>query len=314
MDARELSFAVMGTGGVGGTFGARLAAAGYPVTFIARGAHLAAIREAGLRLISPHGDLTIDPARATDDPAEIGPADVVLFAVKLYDTEAAGRALAPLVGEATAVLSLQNGVEAEAQLAAIVGPEHVMGGVAQIAAVIDSPGVIRHSSPFARIIFGELDGRRSPRAEALLAACESAAIDAHLSEEIETEIWNKFVFLATFSAVGTLSGLPAGAIQEDPDLRAVTARALNEAVAVGRAKGIPLDQDFAPDDLGLFDTLPPGMKSSMHQDLERGNRIEVEHLSGAVARMGAALGVATPVHHTVYAALKRHAHGRRGEG
>ncbi len=312
MAKKRSSFAVMGTGGVGGTFGARLAAAGYAVTFIARGAHLAAIREGGLRLLSPDGDLTIDPARATEDVAEIGPVDVVLFAVKLYDTEAAGRALEPLIGAETAVLSLQNGVEAEAQLAAIVGPEHVMGGVAQIAAVIEQPGVIRHSSPFARIIFGELDGRRSRRAEALLAACERAGIDAVLSAEIEKEIWIKFVFLATFSAVTTLTGLTAGPIRDDTDLRAVTARALNEVVAVGRAKGIPLDQAFGAEDLGLIDTLPPEMKSSMQQDLERGKRLELEQLSGAVARMGAALGVATPVHHTVYAALKRHAGGAPG--
>ena len=312
MAEKRSSFAVMGTGGVGGSFGARLAAAGFPVTFIARGAHLAAIREGGLRLLSTGGDLTIDPARATDDAAEIGPVDVVLFAVKLYDTEAAGRALEPLIGAETAVLSLQNGVEAEAQLAAIVGPEHVMGGVAQIGAVIEQPGVIRHSSPFARIIFGELDGRRSRRAEALLAACERAGIDAVLSAEIEKEIWIKFVFLASLSAVTTLSGLTAGPIRDDPDLRAVTAWALNEVVAVGRAKGIPLDLAFGAEDLGLLDTLPTEMKSSMAQDLERGKRLELEQLSGAVARMGAALGVATPVHHTVYAALKRHAGGAPG--
>lgn len=307
-----MKFAMMGSGGVGGYFGGRLAASGHHVTFIARGAHLAAIREGGLRLLSPDGDLTIDPARATDDAAEIGPVDVVLFAVKLYDTEAAGRALEPLIGAETAVLSLQNGVEAEVQLAAIVGPEHVMGGVAQIAAVIDQPGLIRHSSPFARIIFGELDGRRSRRAEALLAACERAGIDATLSAEIEKEIWIKFVFLATFSAVTTLTGLTAGPIRDDVDLRAVTARALNEVVAVGRAKGIPLELALGAEDLGLIDTLHPEMKSSMAQDLERGKRLELEQLSGAVARMGAALGVATPVHHTVYAALKRHAGGAPG--
>ncbi len=314
MDEERSSFAVMGTGGVGGTFGARLAAAGFPVTFIARGAHLVALRERGLRLLSPDGDLTIDPARATEDAAEIGPVDVVLFAVKLYDTEAAGRALEPLIGAETAVLSLQNGVEAEDQLAAIVGPEHVMGGVAQIAAVIEQPGMIRHSSPFARIIFGELDGRRSRRAEALLAACERAGIDASLSAEIEKEIWIKFVFLATFSAVTTLTGLTAGPIRDDVDLRAVTAQALNEVVAVGRARGIPLELAFGAEDLGLIDTLHPEMKSSMQQDLERGKRLELEQLSGAVARMGAALGVATPVHRTVYAALKRHAGGARGAG
>lgn len=307
------SFAVMGAGGVGGYFGARLAAAGCEVSFIARGAHLAALREKGLEVRSPLGDVTVHPVRATDDPAEIGPVDVVLFTVKLYDTESAGAAVRPLIGDDTAVVSLQNGVDAEERLAAILGPEHVMGGVAGIAAVIEEPGVIRHGGTFAWLQFGELDGRRSARAEALLAACQAAGIDAELSEHIERHIWRKFVFLAALSAVTCLARLPMGALQADPDARALVRDAMSEVARVAEAKGVDLGADIVDVTLGLFDGLPAGMKTSMQQDLERGNRLEVDSLSGAVVRMGAELGIDVPVHRTAYAVLKLHAEGRGAE-
>ena len=309
MSVKQLTFAVMGVGGVGGYFGARLADAGAKVGFIARGSQLAAIRERGLAVLSPLGDVTIQPADATDDPAAIGPVDVVLFTVKLYDTDVAGAALGPLIGADTAVVSLQNGVDAEGRLAVLVGPEHVMGGVAQIATVIEKPGVIRHTGKLARVIFGELDGRPSRRAEALLAACRAAGIDAALSDDIHKDLWRKFVILASLSAVTSLARLPVGPIREDADTLAMLRGALGEVAAVASAKGVDLGSDIVLRQLAFVEALDPAMKPSMLQDLERGKRLEVESLSGAVARMGAELGVDTPVHRAAYAALKLHAGG-----
>ncbi len=312
MTVEDMKLAVMGTGGVGGYFGARLAAAGARVSFIARGEHLGAIRERGLRVLSALGDVTIAPAVATADAAEIGPVDVVLFAVKLYDTEGAGADLGPLIGKHTAVLSLQNGVDAEDQLAALVGREHVMGGAAQISALIESPGVSRHNGAFAKMIFGELDGRRTARAERLLEACQGAGIDAVLADDIVKELWGKFVFLAAMSALTSLARLPFGPILKDAGSRALLTEALAEVVAVGRAKGVNLDPDVVEHWLAIIDTMPATMKTSMQQDLERGNRLEVAYLSGAVARLGAELGVDTPIHRTAFALLELHAEGRAG--
>ena len=220
-------FAIMGSGAVGGYFGGRLAAAGFDVVFIARGAHLAAIRARGLAIESALGDVRIDPAKATDSPAEVGPVDVVLFATKLWDTESAGAACRPLIGPRTAVISLQNGVEAEARLAAMLGPAHVMGGVAQIAAAIAAPGRIEHTGGFANIIFGEIDGRRTARAEALLAALTEAGIGAALADDIVKAIWEKFVFLVGLSGVTGVTRRTIGPIREEPRSRAL----LTEIVA-----------------------------------------------------------------------------------
>ena len=307
-----MKIAVMGTGALGGYFGGRLAEAGEDVTFIARGAQLAALRESGLSIQSPRGNLRLQPARATDDAKSIGPVDVVLFTVKLWSAEEAGRALAPLIGRDTAVLSLQNGVDANEVLARLVGREHLMGAVCYIAAVLDRPGVVQHTGQMARIIFGELGGGKTARAEAFLAACARArsGFDAELSPDVERAIWEKFVFIVGLSGLTTLARRSIGPVRSDPDTRALLLDVMREAVAVGRAKGVGLDAKFADERLAFIDTLPPQMTSSMHGDLERGNRLEVKWLSGAVARLGRELAIETPANRAVYAALKLHADGR----
>jgi 2-dehydropantoate 2-reductase len=306
-----LKIAVMGTGAIGGYFGGRLAQAGEDVAFVARGQTLAALRGGGLRIASPRGDFHLPQVRATADPAEIGPVDLVLFTVKLWGTDEAAARLAPLIGPETAVLSPQNGVEANDALSRAVGREHLMGGVCYIAASLDGPGAVRQSGPMARLVFGEPGGRKTRRAEAFLAACARAKawFDAELSPDIDRVIWEKFVFIVGLSAMTALTRRPIGRVRADPDTRAMLLEVMREAVAVGRAKRVDLSPDFAEQRLAFMDTLPPGMTSSMHNDLERGNRIEVDWLSGAVVRLGREAGVPTPANRAVYAALKLHAEG-----
>ena len=304
-----MKFAIMGSGGVGGYFGGRLAAAGFDVAFIARGAHLEAIRRAGLRIESPLGDALIHPARATDAPGDVGPVDYLLFATKLWDTEAAAEACRPLVGSGTTVFSLQNGVDAADRLGTILGQEHVMGCVSQIAAVIKAPGVISHNSGFAKLIFGELDGRDTPRAEGLLAALTDAGIDAELSGDVVAAIWLKFVFLVGLSALTSLTRQPIGAVREDPETRALLADVMAEAAEAARAGDVGLPDDIVAERLAFIDGLPAAMTSSMAGDLERGNRLELDWLSGAVVRIGRALGVETPANAFITTALKLNAGG-----
>lgn len=304
-----MKLAIMGTGGVGGYFGARLAAAGNDAAFIARGAHLEAIRAHGLRVESPEGDLLIRPATATDRPAEIGPVEFVLFTPKLWDTESAGEAIRPLVGPETAVLSLQNGVVAADILAGIFGPDRVMAGAAFIASTIAEPGLIRHTGIAAGLVFGERDGRRTPRVEALLAACRQAGVKAELSDDIDKAIWQKFVLLVALSAVTSVTRASIGPIRQDPETRALLRDAMAETAAVARARGIDIGDDFVDDRMAFVDGMAPEVKASMAHDLERGNRLELDWLSGAVARMGRELGVATPVNAFVAAALKLHRGG-----
>jgi 2-dehydropantoate 2-reductase len=304
-----MRIAVMGSGGVGGYVGARLAAAGQDVTFVARGTHLAAIREHGLALRSALGDVLIRPAQASDDPAAIGPVDLVIFAVKLYDTEAAAAATRPLIGPHTGVVTLQNGVDSTELLARVLGRDHVIGGVAQIAAVIDQPGVIRHTGTMASFVFGELDGARSERVVALAGALQAAGVEHRVSEEIQRDIWDKMAFLATFAGLTALMRLPIGPIREDAETRAMLREGLAEASAVARARGIALPDDFGERTLVRCDRLPYEMKSSMLQDLERGRRLELPWLCGAIVRLGRDLGVPTPTHAFITTALKLHAAG-----
>jgi 2-dehydropantoate 2-reductase len=304
-----MRIAVMGSGGVGGYVGGRLAAAGRDVTFVARGAHLAAIREHGLALRSSLGDVLVRPAQASDDPAAIGPVDLVIFAVKLYDTEAAAEAIRPLIGPATGVVTLQNGVDSTQLLSRVLGQDHVIGGVAHIAAVIDEPGVIRHTGTMASFVFGELDGAKSERVGALSAALQAAGVDHRISEDIQRDIWDKMAFLASFAGLTALMRLPIGPIREDADARAMLRDGLDEACAVARAKGVSLAADFVERTLARCDRLPYEMKSSMLQDLERGRRLELTWLSGAIVRLGQELGVPAPTHAFMATALKLHADG-----
>jgi len=300
-----MRIAMMGSGGVGGYFGGRLAAAGFDVTFIARGRHLEAIRAGGLKIDSRDmGSATIAPAKVTDDPREVGEVDYVIVGVKLWDTASAGRAILPMLGPNTTVLSLQNGIEGDDVLAPIVGEERLIGGVAFIASSVSEPGVIKHIGTMQRLVIGERRGGSSARVEALHAACIEAGITADISDDIERTIWEKFVFLVGLSATTTLARTTLGPIRSDPDGRQFLLDVMRETVAVGRAKGIALPAEYAMDRLAFADGLPTDMTSSMHHDLNNGKPLEVAWLSGAVARFGKQLGVATPVNHTVFAALK----------
>lgn len=304
-----MKIAVVGAGGVGGGFGAALAKAGADVTFIARGAHLQAMRETGLRIEGGRGDTHIVPTQASDDPAAVGPVDIVLFCVKMWDVESAGERIKPLVGPNTAVIPLQNGIDAAERLSPILGPNAVMGGVAQISASIVAPGVIRQVGTFMRIIFGELDGKRSPRAEAFLALAKGADFETILSDQIVTELWLKFILLATNASVMALTRRPIGELRDDPDIRPHFIAAYQEVIDVGRANGAALPSDTLERMLGFNKNAPPTMKASMALDLDRGNRIELPWLGGKVVEMGRKLGVPTPTHSLMYAALKPYVMG-----
>lgn len=299
-----MRIAVMGAGGVGGYFGARLAQAGHDVAFVARGRHLAAMRSRGLEVKSANGDVRLPKPVATDDPADLAPADVVLFAVKLWDTESAAEAIRPLVARGGVVVPLQNGVDSIDRIGAVLGAERVMGGVAQIAATIAEPGVIAHTGTMARLRFGPLAPAQRGAAEALLAACRGAGFDAEIVPDARLALWQKFVFLAAFSGVTSVARQPIGVVREDPDLRAVFEAAMREAWTAGRARGIALADDFVAAQMTFTDGLPREMRSSMLNDLLAGHRLEAPWLSGAVQRMAADAGLAAPVNATLYAALK----------
>ena len=305
-----MKIAVMGTGGVGGYFGTRLAASGADVTFIARGEHRAAMQRDGLKILSANGDMTLKPVKVTDDPAAIGQVDLVMIAVKLWSTQDAARAVAPLMGLNSAVVSWQNGVVAEDILIGLYGKERVIGGVSNVAALIESPGVIRHNGTMARLIFAELDGKPSKRIEALAALCKQASIDHLVSDDITRAIWQKFIFLASFSGMTCATRLSIGPIRSDPDTRAMLKSALQEVVAIGRAKGVNLPDDQVEQSLGWADNLPATMVASMLGDLNRGNRLELPWLSGTVVKLGEELGIATSVHKFIYTVLKLHADGK----
>lgn len=301
---------VMGAGGVGGYFGAHLARAGHEVVFVARGAHLQAIRSGGFRLEGPRGDIVLDSIAATDDPATLdGPADVVLFAVKLYDTETAGRALVPVIGPETMVVNLQNGVDGPERLAAVVGADAVLGGAAYVSAMIAEPGVVRYTSDMSRVVFGELDGRLSGRAVGFRDACRAAGFEAEISADIRVTLWDKFVLLATNAGLTTLLRKPAGEVYTDPEIMGLAQAMMREVVAVAAAEGVRTSADVVERSVALSKSFPPGMYASMYHDLARGRRLEVASLSGLVARRGAALGVPAPHHATVWCALKPYLEG-----
>jgi 2-dehydropantoate 2-reductase len=304
-----MRIAVIGAGGVGGAFGAALAKAGADVTFVARGAHLQAMQDNGLRIEGPRGNVHLVPTKATADPASIGPVDYVLFCVKLWDVETAGAAIKPLVGPATAVITLQNGIDSHERLIPILGHHAVMPGVAQISATIAAPGLIRQTGTFMRLVFGEAEGGKSARGNAFLAMCEKSGFDANHSEHILTDLWMKFILLASNAAMTAATRKPLGLLRDDPDIAPLFERAYAEVVAVGRAKGIWLADDAVEKTIGFNRNAPPTMMASMAHDLIRGNRIELPWLSGKVVSLGRELGVPTPVHEILYAVLKPYIEG-----
>jgi 2-dehydropantoate 2-reductase len=307
-----MRIAVIGAGGVGGAFGAALAQAGAEVTFVARGAHLQAMRQNGLRIEGGRGETIVSPAQATDDPATVGPVDFVLFCVKLWDVETAGAAIKSLIGPTTAVIPLQNGIDASERLIPILGAQAVMGGVAQISATIAEPGVIRQVGTFMRLVFGELEGGESARGEAFLALCQKAGFDATHSDRILTDLWMKFILLATNAALTAATRTPVGLLRDDPDIAPLFGRAYAEVAAVGRAKGVKIPDDAVEKTIGFNRNAPPAMMASMAHDLIRGNRIELPWLSGKVVALGRELGIPTPVHEVLYAVLKPFVDGRPG--
>ncbi len=298
-----------GAGGVGGYFGAKLALSGVDVTFVARGAHLGAIRTNGLAIRSPDGDMLVNPAVATDDVATIDPPDYLLFAVKLFDTEAVAETCRPIVGPNTTVVSLQNGVEAVDILNGVFGRERVMGGTVGVATVISEPGVITQTGTFNFITVGEQDGSRSARGESLVAACNAAGTTATLSDDVDVDIWMKFVMLSALSNMTCVTRLPIGRLRETPETRAMLQGCVAEAVAVGRARGVALPDDAVEQCVTRLDGLPDPMVASMLHDLNAGKKMELERLGGATVRLGAAAGVPTPTQAFCYDALKPHIDG-----
>ncbi|MBI1396239.1 MAG: 2-dehydropantoate 2-reductase [Betaproteobacteria bacterium] len=305
-----MKIAVIGAGGVGGYFGARLALAGEDITFIARGAHLDAMRTSGLTVRSSNGNLHVQPVSATDDAASVGHADYVMIATKLWSTGEAIDTARAMMGPDSTVVSFQNGVDAEDRLVEAFGAGRVLGGVANIAALIESPGVVRHNGTMAVLVFGELDGARSARVSALETACKRAGIDTRVPDDILQAVWEKFALLAPFSSLTSLTRLPAGPLREDPDTRALFRQLVEEVVAVGQARGIALGEATVTAMLTRLDSLPADMVASMLGDLLRGNRLELPWLSGSVVKMGETLNVPTPAHRFACDVLKLHANGR----
>ncbi len=305
-----MKIAVMGAGGVGGYFGARLAQAGNEVVFIARGRHLEALRTKGLSLKSPAGDATLK-VKAVEDPAQAGSAEVVLFAVKLWDTESAAERIRPLVAGGGVVIPFQNGVESIERIGAMLGRERVMGGAAYIAARIGEPGEIVQTGKMARLRFGPVEASQRAAAQAFHAACVKAGIEAELTDDIVRVLWEKFVLLVAISGTTGVARSRIGAVRADPDLRWLLEAAMRETWQVGKIRGVALADDLVEATLKMVDGLPAEMTSSMHGDLDAGGRLEAPWLAGAVARMAREAGLEAPANRAIYAALKPFVEGRR---
>ena len=298
-----MKIAAIGAGGVGGYFGARLAQAGHDISFLARGKHLAALKSDGLTLKSPHGDAKM-PIKVFERPAEVGPVDVVMFAVKLWDTQSAAQSIRPLLAKGGVVIPFQNGVESIDSLRKVFPREQVLGGSAYIATRIAAPGVIEHIGQMARLQFGPLVESQRPVASEFLSVLKQAKINAEISDDIVRSNWEKFVFLVALSTATAVSRSPLGVIREDPDLRRLFEQAMRETWKVGRARGVGLADDFIETRLKFAETLPYEMKASMAHDLEAGGKLEAPWLCGAVARMAREAGFEATVNETVFAALK----------
>lgn len=302
----------MGAGGVGGYFGARLQQAGHDVAFFARGKHLAALKQDGLTLKSPLGAAQLD-VRVFEDPGEASSVDVVMFAVKLWDTESAAERLRPIVAGHTIVIPLQNGVESVERLTTVFAREQVLGGSAYIGTRIAAPGVIEHIGTMAGIEFGPLMPSQRAPAQAFLAACQGAGISAKLSDDIVRVIWQKFIFLVGLSSATAVARASLGTVRSDPELAWLFEQAMRETWRLARARGVAVPEDYVDGRLAFAHTLPAEMRASMAHDLDAGNRLEAPWLCGAVARMSAEAGLEAPVNRAVYAALKPFVNGSAGK-
>jgi len=305
-----MRIAVIGAGGIGGIYGASLAKAGAEVIFVARGSHLAAMREQGLKIEGDRGEMHVHPAAVTDDPATIGIVDYVIFCVKLWDVESAGVQIKPLVGPGTAVIPQQNGVDAHERLIPILGREAVMAGTAWVTGSIVAPGVIRQTGTYQRLIFGELDGTMSQRGKALAEACAAAGFDGEFEPDVLVPVWEKFLGIVPLSSVNSLTRVPLGIYREDPELWALCEASLKETIAVGLAEGIALPPDSVDKVLGQLRSMPPHHMTSMCNDLLRGNRIELPWFAGKVVDLGRKHSIPTPSCNLLYAALKPHVNGK----
>lgn len=299
---------IMGAGGVGGYYGARMAQAGHEVTFVARGQHKAAMLQHGLQVHSPLGDAHLVAPKVIESPSSIEPPDIALVCVKLWDTQAAAQAVQPLAAGGTTVLSLQNGVDKDETLTRVLGEAPLLGGVTQIAASIEAPGVIRHLGTMADLIYGEYGGRDSARLQAFDEAARQTAeatggFTTRVSADIQLDIWKKFSFLAPFAGATCFYRAPIGPIRDDADRMARLERLIGETVAVGRAAGVAFSDNREAEVLEFVAGLPEEMKSSMLHDLDAGRRLELDWLTGAVLRFGERFGVATPESAAVYEAL-----------
>ena len=294
---------IMGTGGVGGYYGGLLAQQGNEVTFIARGAHLYAIRHDGLTVKSVHGDFKVFPVSATDDPAKVEPVDLVLFSVKTYHTDEAAEAIRPVLGPQTAVLSLQNGVDAGERIGRMIGGEHVIGGATWLSSAVEAPGVIKQISQFRRIVLGELEGGRSERIQSIFEVLNQTGLNVEISENIQKVLWTKFVFISAVSSIGSLTRLPMGDYRSVPESRHLLSSIMQEVEALAHAQGIALEADVVSRSLEFIDNSGPHIKPSMQLDVESGRRTELDSMVGVIGRKGRELGVPTPAADFVYGAL-----------
>ena len=309
-----MRISIFGSGAVGAYFGGRLAEAGHEVAFVARGEALRALRERGLRVASPEGDFTVQPVRAAESPVQLGPTDAILLAVKAWQVPDAARAIAPALGPDTFVVPLQNGVEAPAQLAAVLGPERVLGGLCHIIAWVESPGVIRHQGAQPHIAFGELGGGLTPRAGRLEQAFSRCrGLTAEALEDVRAEMWRKLLFISSVSGIGAVTRAPIGVLRSRPETRQLLERAMREVLAVARAHDVSLPDSAVDQTLAFTDSLPEAGTTSMQRDIMAGRPSELEAQSGSVVRLGMEKGVAAPVHDFVYRALRPLELRARGE-
>jgi 2-dehydropantoate 2-reductase len=309
-----MRIAIMGAGAIGGYYGGRLAQAGHDVALITRGEHLRAIQARGLTLRGPEGDAVVSGTQSTDDPAQIAPVDVVLFCVKLYDTEDAARAIAPLLAKGGACITLQNGVDSAQRIGAIVGHDRVLGGLAFVSSLIEAPGIIRYKSKAPTIKFGEADGRISERATRFRDACVAAGVGAEVVADIRANLWHKFVGLTVNASLTSLVRQPAGVCYSDPDILALARAGFSEGAAVARAMGVKLPEDIVEWQIRNHQGFPADMFASMYHDVARGRRLELDSLSGYIVRKGRELAVPTPFHAMAYACLKPYINGSPARG
>ena len=308
-----MRIAVFGTGGVGGYFGGRLAQAGEEVVFIARGEHLQAMRANGLRVDSINGDFHVKPVQATDDPKQVGVVDAVLACVKSWQVPDAALAMRPMVGEDTFVVPLENGVDAPAELANILGKDKVLGGLCHIVSFVAGPGHIKHAGIDPDLQFGEMNKRHSQRAERLREAFENAGVNVRIPDDIQVAMWEKFLFISAMSGVGGLTRAPAGVMRTVPETRELLVRAMREVVTVAHANEVGLAEDTVDKTMAFIDKLPYAATASMQRDIIEGRPSELASQNGAVVRMGLERGILTPTHTDIYAALLPQELRARGE-